>query len=208
MIALYIIAAVLLLLFIVAMLPVSLKLKYKDEVTVSLSVMAIKLKEFPKKKKKIKISDYSKKALKKRPKNNNKLKSKPQNNKEEPQTKQKSLLESLEIIKDLLAVIISETWGKLKIKASKILITVATDDAAKTALLFPAVNTAVLGLITYLDNESKLVGLNSSDIAVRTDFTAQKPTADIEILFSLRLWQVLKILFAAALKYASHKIKQ
>lgn len=208
MIALYIIAAIVLLLLAIAILPVSLTLKYNEEIALRLSVMSICLKEYPKKKKKIKISDYSKKATSKKKKQKAKKPTAPTKSQASEQPRKKGLLENLELIKELLTVIISGVWGNVKIKASKMLITVATDDAAKTAMLFPAVNAAVLGIVTYLDNQSKLVGLDKSNIAVRADFTAQKFTADIEFIFSLRLWQILKILFAAALKYASQKIKR
>ncbi len=208
MIALYIITAVLLLLLAIAMLPIALTLKYKDEVSVRLSLWDIKLKEFPKKKKKIKISDYSQKAIKKRQKKAQKPQKEKPKSSDKAQTPKKGLLDNLGLIKELLTVIVKGVWGKLKIKASKIVITVATDDAAKTAMLFPAVNTAVLGIVTFLDNESKLKSLDKSDIAVRADFTAQKSTADIEISFSMRLWQILGILFATALKYVSQKTKK
>lgn len=208
MIALYIITAVLLLLLAIAMLPIALTLKYKDEVSVRLSLWAIKLKEFPKKKKKIKISDYSQKAIQKQQKKAQKPQKEKPTSSDKEQDPKKGLLDNLGLIKELLTVIVKGVWGKLKIKASKIVITVATDDAAKTAMLFPAVNTAVLGIVTFLDNESKLKSLDKSNIAVRADFTAQKSTADIEISFSMRLWQILGILFATALKYVSQKTKK
>ena len=54
MIALYIILSIFILLFLAAMLPLSLTLTYKDEVTLYASVWAVKFKLYPKAKKALK----------------------------------------------------------------------------------------------------------------------------------------------------------
>ena len=219
MIALYIIAAILLLLLLVTFLPVTLTVKYREGLSAEISVLAIKRRLYPKEKKKIRVSDYSKKniekhrkkALKKRLKAEKKRqkKQKPQNSgAPAPSAKKRGLVESIELIKELLSVLIPNTAKRVKIKATKIIINVATDDAAKTALLFPAVNGAVLGLVTYLDDASKFRGLDRSSISVNADFVSQKTTADIDISFSLRGKHILEILFATALKYVTQKTKK
>lgn len=219
MIALYIIAAILLLLLLVAWLPVTLTVRYREELSVEISTLAIKRRLYPKQKKKIKISDYSKKNIEKRRKKalKKKLKAeKKRQKKQKPQNsgtpatsaKKRGLIESIELIKELLSVLIPKTAKRVKIKATRIIINVATDDAAKTALLFPAVNGAVLGLVTYLDNASKFKGLDKSNIAVRADFVSEKTTADIEISFLLRSKHLIEILFATALKYTTEKFKK
>ena len=218
MVALCIISAILLLLLLLASLPVTLTVKYREELEVEISVLAIKRKIYPKEKKKVNISDYSKKNIEKRrkkalkkklkaeKKRQKKLISKKAENTSSPK-EQKGLLESIGLIKDLLSTIIPKTAKRVRIKATKIIINVATDDAAKTALLFPTVNGAVLGLVTYLDNASKFKNLDKSNIAVRVDFVSQRTTADIEISFSLRSKHLLEILFASALKYVTKKSK-
>lgn len=207
------------LLLLVAWLPVTLTVRYREELSVEISTFAIKRRLYPKEKKKIKISDYSKKNIEKRRKKalKKKLKAekkrqkkqKPQNSgAPAPSAKKRGLVESIELIKELLSVLIPNTAKRVKIKATKIIINVATDDAAKTALLFPAVNGAVLGLVTYLDDASKFRGLDRSSISVNADFVSQKTTADIDISFSLRGKHILEILFATALKYVTQKTKK
>lgn len=207
------------LLLLVTFLPVTLTVKYREGLSAEISVLAIKRRLYPKEKKKIRVSDYSKKniekrrkkALKKRLKAEKKRqkKQKPQNSgAPAPSAKKRGLVESIELIKELLSVLIPNTAKRVKIKATKIIINVATDDAAKTALLFPAVNGAVLGLVTYLDDASKFRGLDRSSISVNADFVSQKTTADIDISFSLRGKHILEILFATALKYVTQKTKK
>lgn len=219
MIALYIISAILLLLLLGAMLPVTLTVKYREELSVEMSVLTIKRRLYPKEKKKVKISDYSKKNIEKRRKKALKkaLKAKkkqekspkpPKSGEVASPTKKRSVVDSLELIKELLSVLIPKTAKRVKIKATRIIINVATDDAAKTALLFPAVNGAVLGLVTYLDDASKFKGLDRSNISVNADFVSEKTTADIDISFSLRGKHVLEILFATALRYVTEKNKK
>lgn len=219
MIAIYIISAILLLLLLLASLPVTLTIKYREELEAEISVFTIKRKIYPKEKKKVKISDYSKKNIEKRRKKASKKKLKAEKKRQKKQLtkkagestspkKEKGLLESIGLIKELLSALIPKTAKRIRIKATRIIINVATDDAAKTALLFPAVNGAVVGLVTYLDNTSKFKNLDKSNIAVRADFVSQRTTADIEISFSLRSKHLLEILFASALKYVTKKSKK
>ena len=213
MVVLCIIAFVLLLFSLAALLPVSLSVRYCDEFSLAAKVGFITIRKLPAKKKKVKISDYSVKAIKKRRKKAAKakaLKKHPERDPGSPKTrkKKKSIWDTLELIKELLSVIIPGIWGKLKIKTSKIVITVGSEDAAKTALLFSAVNSSVAGVLAYLDNSSKIKGFDSSEISVRADFLAEKTSADIDISFSLRIWQIIKILFDAALKYVKIKTKK
>ena len=212
MIAICIISAILLLLLTVALLPASLTVKYREEICAEVSFLGKSLRLYPKEKKKIKISDYSKEKIEKRRKKAEKKKIKAAKKKStakptEPTAKKpkKTPLESIGLIKELLSVLIPKTAKRVKIKASRIIVNVGSDDAAKTALLFPAVNGAVLGLVTYLDNADKFVGLDKSTVAVRPDFVSEKITADIEISFSLRVWHTFELLFAAALKYVTQK---
>ena len=212
MIALYIVFTVLLLLFIVAILPVSLCVKYKDEVSLSASVLAFKFFIYPKKKERVKISDYSKKKLEKQKKKaikkrlKKKSKSALKKSQKNPAAKKElSISEKLELVYKLLKESIGQAAKRVKIKTQKIVITIGSDDAAKTAMLYAAASNAVLLILTLLDNCKKLKGFKGSEIAVNADFTAQKCSADLEIIFSMRVWQLLKSLFAVTFKYLKDK---
>lgn len=198
MTAIYIILGVLWLLALLALLPSSLTLKYREELEIEAKVIGKRIRLYPKSRKK---TENAHTPPKKKPKRVSKKTSKDSAVSE----KKKSVLETLGLIKEILATVIPKTAKRVKITSTRIIVNVGSDDAAKTALLFPAVNGAVLALVTYLDNKNKFTGLDRSNIAVRADFLSNKLTADIEISFSLRLWHIAEILLAAALKYTIQK---
>lgn len=216
MIAVYIVLSVLLLIFILAMLPVSLNLKYRDEVSLCASVLGLKFMLYPKKKEKVKISDYSKKKLEKKKRKAQrkrlKLKKKADSKKTtakpsgEPKRKP-SFSENLQLIYGLLKACIGQASKYVKLKAQKIVINVGSEDAAKTALLYAAVNNSVVLILTLLDSCKRLKNFKGSEIAVNADFISEKCSADVDISLSMRVWQILKGLFAAALKYVKSKSK-
>ena len=165
---------------------------------------------YPKKKKKVKISDYSKKKLEKQKKKaiKKRLKKKSTPSKSQPKPAEKkelSFSEKLELVYKLLKSAIGQAAKQVKIKTQKIVITIGSDDAAKTAMLYAAASNAVLLILTLLDNCKKLRGFKGSEVAVNADFTAQKCSADLEIIFSMRVWQLLKSIFAVTLKYLKDK---
>ena len=125
---------------------------------VTASVWVIKFGLYPKKKKKVKISDYTlkkekkrkHKALKKKLKKNKELQNAKKSSDVKPKEK-KSLLESLGLIHELLTAFVGGVVKHVKIKTTKIQLTVASDDAAKTALLYAAASNAVLMIIPMQD---------------------------------------------------------
>ena len=203
MTAIYIVLSVLLLLFAIAMLPVSLTLEYKDNVALNASVLAVKIPLYPKKK--AKASDPKTKKAKKKKAFIKKSAIKKADKK--PNQEEKSLLESLKLIRELLVSFFGGIAKHVKIKTTRIIINVAAADAAKTALLYGAVNNAVLFILTFLDKCKKVKSLKSSEISVNADFLSEKSSADVKITFTLRVWHLIKIIFASALKYVTYKSK-
>ena len=200
MFVLYIIAAILAVLILiitcVALLPITVSVKYNGEFYMKAKVGFLTIEEMPEKKEKIKISDYSIKAIKKRQKKAAKAKAKATvqgaSKGISKKKKERNLQETLALVKTLLAVVLPGVWNCLKIKTAKIAITVGSDDAAKTALLFSAINNSVAAILAYLDNASKLKDLDKSQIYVRADFLADSIDADIDILVTLRVWQYIR----------------
>ena len=198
MTAIYIVLSVLLLLFAIAMLPVSLTLEYMDNVALTASVLAVKIPLYPKRK--AKASDIKTKKAKKK-----KAFSKKADGKSKDE--EKTLLESLNLIRELLVSFFGGVAKHVKIKTTRIIINVAADDAAKTALLYGAVNNTVLFILTFLDKCKKVKNLKTSEISVNADFLSEKSSADVKITFTLRVWHLIKIIFASALKYVTYKSK-
>ena len=218
MIALYIILSVLLLLFLVSIIPLSLTFIYKDEVVIYARIWKFKIPIYPKKKKKIKLSDYSprklerqkKKALRKNAKAKRKALAAKHGQKAAKQKdggKEKSLMDNLELIAQLLRAYLEHAVKHVKIKTTKIILNIGSDDAAKTALLYAAAKNALLVILTFLDQFKKLKKLHSSNISVNADFLSESCSADIELTFTMRTWHMACALFAAAMKYVTEKSK-
>ena len=93
-------------------------------------------------------------------------------------------------------------FGKhLRIDLYRFRVVAASDDAAKTAVMYGAVIAAVQNLWAVLCSYSNLHTHRDSVLLVDVDFTRTKPVFDIKLGFSLRVWHAFAILFRAALAY-------
>ena len=193
------------------MLRCNVTVEYRDALRVRISALGISLWQHPKKKKKVKLSYYTPRKFERRKRREAKKAAKKKASKPSKNTakssKKRGLMENLGLIRELLGVILQKTAGHARLRARRIIINVATEDAAKTAVLFGAVNQAVIGLLELLDNAKKWRRLKDSEIAVRADFGSQKSSADIEITLSLRVWHLANVLLHTLRRYAKHKRK-
>lgn len=211
MIALYILLGLLLLIAAILLTPTAITIEYQDDIRLSFSVFGIRLWKHPKPPKKIKISDYTPRALakkkRKEEKRNKRLQKKKQKKKAATPTakKSKTLLQNLSSIRRLSSIVLARTSKHLRIEARRLIITVGSEDAAKTAILFGAVNQAAIALLECLKQNGNLKQTHRSRIAVRADFEAEKTTADIKLIFTLRVWHLLDILFRTVKQWAKSK---
>ncbi len=213
----------------IASLQATITLEYKEEVTVWLKVLFIKLKLVPGKKKKVDPKDYTPKKfrrllkrkrkkelkkwqkaqLKKQKKAEKKAKKKAEreavkNGLSEPK-KKRGLLDNLGLVKAILDDIPPRFLRHLKIKLSRIVVTVASDDAAKTAIMYGAAAQTVAYIVAFLDQMTRLSYAPESEIDVTADFLAEKPTADVKISVAVRVWHIIDVLFAALKVYIKNK---
>ncbi len=208
----WIIIGLLILLSLLSMLSAHIVLEYREDITLTLSVLFLKFQFFPTKKKKIRLSDYSKKAIEKKKRREQKTakKKKPQkqSTSKEAKTEKKGIVERLKDIRELVTVLLDKTFGHLSVRAARIRILVATGDAASTAILFGAVNGGVVFLLETLDRFGTLKATRKDEIEVRPDYLAEKTTADIRLIFSLRVWHILDILLKTFRTYIKTKNKK
>ncbi len=93
-------------------------------------------------------------------------------------------------------------FGKrFRIDLSRIIITVATGDAASTAIMYGATVPAVMALISLLQKITNLKGLENADIDVRCDYLATKTTVDVKVAFSMRPYHLFDMLFSALFRF-------
>lgn len=203
MLALYIVSGIAVLLLLLALMKISLRVTVDNEISVKLFIGLIPLTLVSQKEKPLKLSDFEikrfrKKRLKEEEKpKRKKLKQAKKAKKTEgkAEKEKKSFDEILAFVSGLYEFVISDTLEKfgryLSVKVKRLVITVGGDDAAKTALTYGALSQTVAYFLELI-NQAKKVRIGNP-VGVSCDFTAQKPSADIKTVFSLRVWQIVSV---------------
>ena len=212
---------VLIMLALLLLMRVGISVKLCDDTLLTLGVGIFRIKLFPRREKKLRLSDYKidkhrrrlekeekkkkKKAAKKAEKKQSEKKSgKVLSEKTEPKEK-RDISELIEAVVEIVRVFFERFGRHLHIKLRRLNITVASPDAASTAVLYGAVCGAVQCLLELLYNSVTLTLPKNEEITVTPDFTSEKTRADVDITFSLRLWQVIDILFRSVWAYIKTK---
>ncbi len=204
MTAVYIISCVILIIFLLLFLPITLVIRYNTSLSVYARILFIKIPISPGKKKRVKLSDFNEKKLKKqKDKQQKKMSKKQLGKKEEKKRTFSDISELVEIIYDTVYAFGGKFSDHLKIKIANIDIAVGTDNSAKTAIIFGAVNAAAQALISLLSSFSSYKDRYNENIRIRADFLSEKTFADIDIRFGTNLFGVL-----ASLIHSMPKIKK
>lgn len=223
LIALYIIGGILLFFAFIASLRAEVLIAYSDEFALTVRVLGIPIKILPKKKKKVKISAYSRKnrakyeaaekekALKKAKKKAEKKKKKDAAKAKKKADKaagkvkpKKPLSETIDMIRDLVAVFVGRFAKHLRIRIARLHIGVATGDAASTAILYGAIAPSVACIAALLDSTSTLRHPARTDVDIHADYLSEKMQIDIEIGFSICVWQLFDVLFRTGFRLTKH----
>ncbi len=181
-----------------------LHLIYQTNFSVRLGLLGLRFPLYPKKKKRVNIRKYSRRALaKQRKKAAKKARKRPEKAKKTqsdapPADKPNDLLSFL---KTILENIFRKTFGYLRVRTDRIVVRVGSPDPAVTALLFGAVNTAALCLLETLDQFGRWDKTRRAHLEIAPDFLATKTDVDIHVVLSLRVWHLLAILTKTFLDY-------
>ncbi len=174
--------SVIALIFLLLMLRCNFHIVYQDDFKAAFHILCFRFPVYPKKKKRVKYAPPKKKQKKKPATVPN------------PSPKQ-SPTDTVAFLRHFLKTLLTKSFGYLRVRVSRICIQVGSDDPAKTAILFGAVNTAVIGLLETLDLFGKFGGKRNAVLSVKPDYLAKETKWDIHIVLSLRVWQMLAILF-------------
>lgn len=122
-----------------------------------------------------------------------------------PEKKEKQSIEDIVALVKLLIEIakkvLEKTWRYIRIKIERYDITVGTDDAAKTALIYGGVSQATSYLFTLLDETAHFRVKRKAPVNVGVDFLAAETRANVQMDFCLRLWHILSIGLGAGIIY-------
>ena len=111
-----------------------------------------------------------------------------------------NLKENLDMILALLKRLYRVTRGKIGIHVKRLSVSVGTDDAAKTAILYGVAVSGIASITEFIERSFTHVKHKKGDMQVGVDYTSGKTRAEIDIICSIRFFRALgigiKMLFA------------
>ena len=146
----------------------------------------------------------SKKEKKKKPAKEQKKKEKPK--KEQP-SDFSNILSQLKDLTEILKKLLVKLKKRLRITLRKLNITVGSDEAAKTAMIYGAVCVACDELLETMKRFLKFRIKGDNAVGVNADFTSEKISADTDVEFSMSVISALVIVLPALAEYTKQKDK-
>ena len=196
MVAVYIICGLLLLFLLFLITKLTVSVSYVNDLQVKLKVLFFKFTLYPTepKEKKVKIKKEAKEK-------------KPVRKKQKPPKPKPPLKDILLLVKDIVKELTEKTGKYLKLEEYRVKVLVATDNPAKTGVLY-GVASGILGGISVMMNRIKRRTHKKDKLytEVKADFLAEEPEISIQIALSMRVWQMFLIGITASkgfLKYLS-----
>ncbi len=209
---LIILACIAALISLILLMRVRLLLTFKDgKINAHAKVLCFKIELYSDKKTKIKKSDYKiKKFRRRRDKvlKQYRIKKAPKKTVgSETKKKHKSPITLIKSLKDMFSDTIKLVGKHHKIDRFRIEVTVGGGDAAKTALNYGYVISALQFLVTYLEGITNLSETKDKSASVKADFNEGKWDARLDISVSARVLHLIKIAISAFKGYSKNKNK-
>ena len=174
----------------VLLLPVKFRLTAGDEIVFELRVLFYKRTLYPAPEKKKK-----KKGAKKE-------KKQPSEPKKKREITAESAITAIKAVKDALAELWDKLRRRMKIKLILLRLIIATDEAAKTAVIYGAAANACDTLLDVLRRYMKYTEKDGA-VCVTADFTKEKTEFDLDVEFSLTVFGAIAVLLPTLNKYLS-----
>ena len=118
--------------------------------------------------------------------------------------KKRDILHMIRLIMKIAQALIKKLARHLRIRVHAYEISVATGDAAKTAVLYGAVTGLSSTLFELLKNVANFKVKRSAAVGVYADFVGEKTKARVKMDFGINLWGVLTLLLAAGLAFVKN----
>lgn len=213
--AIIIIASVILFFVLLFTIRVKVSLELQDELRLTVWAFGIRIRLFPRKQKKYRISDYTPKKIARRDaKAKKKAEKKAQKQKKRAQHKKPSALEEkakqvthpalidkIKLFSEVANLFFSGLLFRLHFHFARIKIHFVADDAAKAAILSGWVYAALGHLLLYLDRHSHLHGIRNAEIDISPDYAGEKTVYDLKLDFAMSLGGFLGVLLKAVFKF-------
>lgn len=117
------------------------------------------------------------------------------------------IVDMIKMLADIAKKTVLKTWRYIRICVDIYDVSIGTDDAAKTALIYGGAAQATSYLFTFLDETAHFSVKRKAPVNVRANFLSGKTEAKIQINFSIRIWQIISIALCAGKTYI-HDMKK
>ena len=119
------------------------------------------------------------------------------------ETKKNSLVENIKLIAQLVSSLLHFCAPYMRVNLAKLHIKVASNDAAKTAILYGAVSGAAACLIDNIEEFTNLNKLKRKSVIIEPDFLSDKTEAKINISLSISVFGAIATILKMLLKYSN-----
>ncbi len=182
------------------------KSKYKKLSSAAYKKKLEKMKENERKKLEKKAQKEEKKRRDKELKKQQKAKEQEKVTKEEKKQKRRDLVDTIRYFAKIGARLLKKFGKRLRIKAARMHIVVASSDAATTAIMYGAVTQAAAYLFVLLDKITTFK-YSKDEFSISADFCSEKLRADILLIFKIRLWHVFALGLGFGIKFIKRLVK-
>lgn len=188
--------SVLFVLFLILLIRIHVSVKVKENLDVYLKVLFIKKRLFTTRKRAPLpegVTPPEKKKKEKTPREKN---------------EKTDILSLITLLKKIVIDIMKKIKRFLRIRVSSFDITIATEEAGKTAVLYGAVGGVADMIFELFENAFDFKFTKDAKTGIRTDFLSDKTKADIDIDFSINIMQIFAMAFSALFIYIRNPIKK
>ena len=202
--------------FFIFVIPIHVTVGFADRVSVMVRILFLKIPILPKPKKKKRKNKKPKKTEDKKPKDKKKKKEKTEDQdkkkkkSENPHKHKKGVADIVALVRMLLnvvAALLRKLGKNFKIRVYAYEICVASEDAAKTAVMYGAVKTLSETIFLRLEDSINFKIVKKAPVGVYVNFLEEKFKANVKIDFSISIAGVFGILFAAIFEFIRSFIK-
>ena len=192
MTGLWITLGIFLFFFLLFSVPIHVTVGLRESVSVMVRILFLKIPIFPKPKSTKKKSKKKKKSDKKPKKDK---KEKPKNQEKKKSKKKLDIVFLVRLLLDVVTALFKKLGQHFRIRVYAYEICVASEDAAKTAVMYGTVQTLSNTLFLRLERAMNFKVVKNAPFGVYVDFLEEKPRANVKIDFSISVNDVLAIVF-------------
>lgn len=225
---LWILIAIFSFILLLFLLPVSIRIGFRDTLTLSVGVPGLLFTVLPKKTKKVRLRQFSRKRYQKRIDKDRLTDAKKKQRQLEKKRQKKAAAHDasgekgkklppqppgdepsiLSCIFPIVGDVLDTFAGKLRVRILQLQITVGGSDAAHIAIMYGIISQGVAYLMEILAQKTRFHRVHNTYISVLPDFLLDKTTADIQIEFRLRAIDLLSTGLTFLIQFLKQKSAQ